>query len=186
MIIIDDTVVSDDLANIKFACNLKKCKGACCVEGDAGAPLLEEEIGELEDCVDEVKPYMTEKGLKVIEEMGVFEYDMAGQFVTPLVDGCECAFAIFNEGIAWCAIEKAWTEGKVRFRKPVSCHLYPIRITTYENYDAVNYHQWHICKQALVHGRREDVPLYKFLKEALIRKYGEQWYNDLVREIEKK
>jgi hypothetical protein len=166
-------------------CNLKKCKGACCVEGDAGAPLLEEEISLLEDCVDEVKPYMTERGLKVIAEMGVFEYDMAGQFVTPLVNGRECAFAIFNDGIAWCAIEKAWTEGKVDFRKPVSCHLYPIRITNYKDFDAVNYHEWHICKAALVHGRRNNMPLYKFLKEPLIRMYDEAWYRDLVKEIEK-
>jgi len=186
MIVIDDKTVSDDLAHVKFVCNLKKCKGACCVEGDAGAPLLEEEISELEDCIDEVKPYMTEKGLKVIEDFGVFDYDMAGQFVTPLVDGRECAYVIFNDGIAWCAIEKAWTEGKVKFRKPVSCHLYPIRITTHKDFDAVNYHAWHICKPALVQGRREDVPLYKFLKEPLIRQYGEKWYRDLVKEIEKK
>jgi len=186
MILIDDKTVSDDLALVKFVCNLKKCKGACCVEGDAGAPLLEEEISELEDCIDEVKPYITEKGLKVIEDFGVFDYDMAGQFVTPLVDGRECAFVIFNDGIAWCAIEKAWTEGKVKFRKPVSCHLYPIRITKHNNFDAVNYHEWHICKPALVHGRREDVPLYKFLKEPLIRHYGEKWYRELVKEIEKK
>ncbi len=186
MIVIDDKTVSDDLANVKFLCNVKKCKGACCVEGDAGAPLLEEEIGLLEDSVDEVKKYMTNKGLQIINSMGVFEYDMAGQFVTPLVDGRECAFANFTDGIAWCAIEKAWEEGKIQFQKPVSCHLYPIRITSYENYDAVNYHEWHICKSALVHGRRKNVPMYKSLKEPLTRMYGKQWYNELVIEIERK
>ncbi len=186
MIVIDDKTVSDDLKNIKFVCNIQKCKGACCVEGDAGAPLSEEEISLLEDCVDEVRPYMTKAGLEVIDQMGVFEYDMAGQFVTPLVDGRECAFANFTDGIAWCAIEKAWMEKKSTFRKPVSCHLYPVRITAYKDYDAVNYHEWEICKPALVHGRREGVPLYQFLKDALIRQYGEAWYKDLVKEIEKK
>lgn len=186
MIVIDDKTVSDDLAQVKFLCNVKKCKGACCVEGDAGAPLLEEEIGELEDSLDNVRVHMTEKGLQVVDEMGVFEYDEAGQFVTPLVNGRECAFANFTDGIAWCAIEKAWEEGKISFRKPVSCHLYPVRITSYKDYDAVNYHEWHICKPALVHGRRNDVPLFKFLKDSLIRRYGETWYKELVKEIEKK
>ena len=156
------------------------------MEGDAGAPLLEEEIGELEDSLDEIHIHMTEKGLQVVDEMGVFEYDESGQFVTPLVNGMECAFVNFTDGIAWCAIEKAWQEGKIKFRKPVSCHLYPVRITSYKDYDAVNYHEWHICKPALVHGRRKDVPLYKFLKDSLIRRYGETWYNELVREIGEK
>ncbi len=186
MIIIDDKTISDDLRDVRFVCNLKKCKGACCVEGDAGAPLLEEEIGQLEDNLDAVKPYMTEKGLQVVQETGVFEYDMAGDDVTPLVDGGDCAFVNFTDGVAWCAIEKAWEEGKSEFRKPVSCHLYPVRITSYEKYDAVNFHNWHICKPALVHGKRLGVPLYKFLKDSLIRRYGETWYRELVKSIEKK
>ncbi len=185
MIVIDDKTVSDDLKKVEFVCNLKKCKGACCVEGDAGAPLLEEEIGQLEDSLDAVKPYMTEKGLQVVEENGVFEYDLAGDFVTPLVNGRECAFASFTDGVAWCAIEKAWQDGKIKFRKPVSCHLYPVRITSYEKFDAINYHNWHICRPALVQGRRNGVPLYKFLKDALIRRYGETWYRELVKSIEK-
>ena len=185
MLVIDDKTVSNDLIDVNFVCNLKKCKGACCVEGDAGAPLLEEEISLLEDSLDEVKTHMTEKGLEVVEKMGVFEYDMAGEFVTPLVNGRECAFANFTDGIAWCAIEKAFDEGKIEFRKPVSCHLYPIRITTYESFDAVNYHKWPICRDALVHGNRLGVPLYKFLKDPLIRRYGETWYRELVKQIDK-
>ena len=185
MIVIDDKTVSDDLVDVNFVCNLKKCKGACCVEGDAGAPLSEEEISLLEDSLDEVKPHMTKKGLTVVEEMGVFEYDMAGEFVTPLVNGRECAFANFTDGIAWCAIEKAFDEGKIKFQKPVSCHLYPIRITSYETYDAINYHEWPICRMALVHGRRLGVPLYKFLKYPLIRRYGEAWYLELTTVIQK-
>jgi len=185
MIVIDDKTVSDDLCNIKFVCKLKKCKGACCVEGDAGAPLLEEEISLLEDSIDEVKNHMTQEGLDVVEETGVFEYDMAGEFVTPLVNGRECAFANFTDGIAWCAIERAFDEGTTEFRKPVSCHLYPVRITSYEDFDAVNYHKWPICKPALVHGKRLNVPLYKFLKDPLIRRYGESWYRELVKHMEK-
>ncbi len=186
MIVVDNKTVSDDIANIKFVCKLKKCKGACCVEGDAGAPLLEEEIAQLEDCIDEVRIHMTEKGLNVVDETGVFEYDMAGEFVTPLVNGRECAFANFTDGIAWCAIERAFDEGKIEFRKPVSCHLYPIRITSYEDFDAVNYHKWPICCDALVHGNRLGVPLYKFLKDPLISRYGETWYYELVKQIENK
>lgn len=186
MIIIDNTTISDDIKNVHFVCNLKKCKGACCVEGDAGAPLLEEEIGEIEDGLEEIKKYMTPEGIGVIENLGVFDYDHAGDFCTPLVNGRECAFTNFTDGVAWCAIEKAYDEGKIRFRKPVSCHLYPIRITHYETYDAVNYHEWPICRYALVHGRRLGVELYKFLKEPLIRRYGEMWYRELVKEIEKK
>ena len=185
MILIDNTTISEELKTVKFACNLKKCKGLCCIEGDAGAPLLEEEISLIEDSIDEIKIYMTENGIRVIEDFGVFEYDMAGQFVTPLVNGRECAYANFTDGIAWCAIEKAWEKKKISFRKPVSCHLYPVRISTYKNYEAVNYHEWEICKPALVNGRRKDIALYKFLKEPLIRRYGNQWYNALVKQIEK-
>ncbi len=183
MILIDDTTISDDLCSVQFVCNLKKCKGTCCVAGDAGAPLLEEEIGLLEDYLDEIKIYMTEKGIQVVEAVGVFDYDQAGEFVTPLVNDRECAFANFTDGIAWCAIEKAYDEGKIKFRKPVSCHLYPLRITKYATYDAVNYHEWEICRPALVHGKRLGVPLYVFLKEALIRRYGKSWYKELDAEI---
>jgi hypothetical protein len=183
MILIDSTTISDDLCNVQFVCNLKKCKGACCVAGDAGAPLLEEEIGMLEDSLDEIKIHMTEKGIRVIEAIGVFDYDQAGEYVTPLVNDRECAFSGFTGGIAWCAIEKAYEDGKIKFRKPVSCHLYPVRITKYAGYDAVNYHEWEICRPALVNGKRLGVPLYVFLKDSLIRKYGKAWYKKLEEEI---
>jgi hypothetical protein len=183
MILIDDTTISDDLCNVQFVCNLKKCKGACCVAGDAGAPLLEEEIGQLEDDLDEIRAYMTGAGIEVVASLGVFDYDMAGEYVTPLVNGRECAFANFTDGIAWCAIEKAFEDGKTKFRKPVSCHLYPVRITKYAGYDAVNYHRWEICRPALVNGKRLGVPLYVFLKDSLIRKYGKSWYKKLEGEI---
>lgn len=183
MIPIDDTNVSEDIGLVMFACYVKKCKGACCVAGDAGAPLLEEEIGQLEDGLEEIRKYMTEAGIRVVDANGVIDYDVAGEFVTPLVNGRECAFANFTDGIAWCAIEKAFEEGKIKFRKPVSCHLYPVRITKYAAYDAVNYHAWEICRPALVHGKRLGVPLYSFLKDSLIRRYGKTWYSKLEKEV---
>lgn len=183
MIIIENTSISDDLYLVNFCCHLEKCLGACCVAGDAGAPLDDSEISVLEDELEQLKPYMTERGIKTVEEQGVFDYDIQGKFVTPLVNGGECAFANFRNGIAYCAIEKAFFDHKTTFRKPVSCHLYPVRITTYKDFEAVNYHKWNICKAALKIGNRERIPLYKFLKEALVRKYGAEWYNKLEAEI---
>jgi hypothetical protein len=183
MIIIDDTSISDDLYLVKFCCNLERCKGACCVAGDAGAPLDENEISILEDDLDIIKSYMTEGGIRAVEEQGVFDYDIFGKFVTPLVNDAECAFTNFKDGIAYCAIERAYFDGKTKFRKPLSCHLYPVRITKYATFEAVNYHKWDICKPALKVGNKEGIPLYKFLKEALIRKYGADWYLELEKEI---
>jgi len=184
MIIIDDVLVSDDLKEVYFACNLKACHGDCCVEGDAGAPLEESEIAILEDYLDEIKPYMTDKGLAVIEQYGVFDYDVDGEFVTPLVDGRECAFVYFENGMALCAIEKAWVEHKIDFQKPVSCHLYPVRLDKVGENIAVNYHKWSICKPALEFGKQEGVPLYRFLKTPLIRKFGADWYAKLAKAFE--
>jgi hypothetical protein len=183
MIAVDKTLISDDILNVRFICDLEKCHGACCVEGDAGAPLDEEEISILEDCLDEVKPYMVPDGIEVVEKNGVFDYDMFGHFVTPLVHDKECAFVYFEEGTAFCAIEKAYREGKIPFVKPISCHLYPIRISGYKNFEALNYHEWPICDQALKKGMVNNVPLYVFLKEPLIRKYGEAWYAELLNTI---
>ncbi len=180
MIAIDKTLISIELGSIYFACDLSACKGQCCVDGDAGAPLDEEEISILEDCFDEIKPYMTPEGIEQVELYGVFDYDMNGDYVTPLVNSRECAFVYRDNGIAFCAIEKAWKEGKISFQKPISCHLYPVRISKYKDFDAVNYHEWHICKPALLNGKKNDVPLYVFLKDSLIRKYGEGWYQELV------
>lgn len=185
MIVVDNVIVSEDIAFVKFACDLKACHGDCCVEGDEGAPLEEEEIGTIEDFLPEIKPYMVEAGIKVVEKNGIFDYGIAGEYVTPLVNDRECAFVYFENGISFCAIEKAFLEGEIDFRKPISCHLYPIRITNYKDYDAANYHRWPVCDMALVKGHKEGEALYKTLKEPLIRKYGEAWYNLLVKEIDK-
>ena len=189
MIPVGETLVSDDVAQVRFCCDLPRCHGACCVAGDGGAPLEEDEIEQIQDSMEEIIPYMVPKGIEVVRESGVFDYDAAGNFVTPLVDGRECAFVYFTGKIARCAIEKAYDSGKIDFRKPVSCHLYPVRINTYNGFDAVNYHKWSICSKALVNGKKLDLPLYRFLKDSLIRKYGIAWYNDLVetiRQIKKK
>lgn len=183
MIIVDKTSVSDDLYLVRFCCHLKRCLGACCVAGDAGAPLDEEEISILEDDLEYIKPFMTERGIRTIDEVGVFDYDLHGKFVTPLVNDVECAFTNFADGISYCTIEKAFFEGKTKFRKPISCHLYPVRVTRYNTFDAVNYEKWSVCKAALKLGNKEELPLYIFLKEALVRKYGEDWYNQLEKEI---
>ena len=185
MLIIDDIMVSDDLHLVKFHCPLEKCLGACCVEGDAGAPLEEEEISDMEDYIDEIMKYMIPEGIEAVKQSGVFDYDMDVIFVTPLIRGGDCAFINFTKGIAWCAIEKAHEEGDIPFRKPISCHLYPVRLTKVGETEAVNYHKWQVCNPALEKGIREGVPMYVFLKDALIRRYGEQWYSKLVDEIGK-
>lgn len=154
------------------------------MEGDAGAPLEEEEISILEDCIDEIKPFMSEKGCKVVEKNGVFDYDMDAEMVTPLVNNRECAFVVFENGIAWCAIEKAWQAGKIDFQKPISCHLYPVRLSKLKNYTAVNYDRWSICKMALLKGKQEHVPLYQYLKIPLTRKFGAQWFRKLEKAFE--
>ncbi len=187
MITIDKTINSVDLAEVCFVCDLKQCKGACCVEGDAGAPLLEEEIGLLEDELDYIKPFMRNEGIEETEKNGIFDFDVSGNYVTPLVNGKECAFVYFNEdGIAGCAIEKAWEAGKSTLRKPISCHLYPVRVNRYRDFEAVNYEKWHICEPALRHGKKLKVPVYRFLKVALIRKYGEKWYQELCQALEER
>jgi hypothetical protein len=185
MLIVDNTIISDDLKTSHFVCDLTKCKGACCVEGDAGAPIDEEEISILEDEITKIKPFMRYEGIEVIEHQGVFDFDNEGHYATPLVNAKECAYVVFDEqGIAMCAIENAWKAGKTKFRKPISCHLYPIRLSRYKDFEAINYHQWHICKPAMDNGKKLRVPLYIFLKVALIRKYGEEYYKQLLKLIE--
>lgn len=185
MISIKNTLISSQLQDVCFCCDLDACKGACCVEGDAGAPLTEEEISILEDVQEKVYPFMSEEGVEVIKKQGVFEYDAGGNFVTPLIADRECAFTVFENGIATCAIEKAFLAGHQPFRKPVSCHLYPVRISEYDDFDAVNYHEWHICSAALAKGKELNLPLYVFLENALIRKYGNSWYEELKNHLRK-
>lgn len=179
MIIIQNTLVSEDIIRREFVCKLSICKGECCVEGDAGAPLEKDEISEIAGNYEQIKYFMRASGLVTIQKQGFYEIDDQGDLVTPLIDNKECAFVYFERGIAKCAIEKAYFEKGIPFRKPVSCHLYPIRISLNKEYDALNYHQWPVCKSAMKNGKKIGMPVYKFLEEPLIRKYGKEWYNEL-------
>jgi hypothetical protein len=180
MIEIEKTLISDDVVEQKFVCDLNACKGACCVHGDSGAPLDDDEAEKLEKIYKKVKPYLNEKGIAAIEEQGTWLIDSDGDKVTPLVDGNkECAYTVFENGFALCGIEKAWKDGKVKFRKPISCHLYPVRITKYKKFEAVNYETWDICKPACACGTKLKVSVHRFVKDALVRKYGEEWWNAL-------
>jgi len=180
LLAIQNTLVSLDLLEKHFVCDLASCKGVCCVKGDAGAPLTEEEIDLLENIVDDILPFLDEDGKQMIAKKGVFEIDTDGDHGTALLENGRCAFArIDAAGMVSCGIEKANEEGKINFKKPISCHLYPIRITEYESYDAVNYNEWDVCKPACHCGAKLKVPLFRFLKEPLIRKYGTVWFNEL-------
>jgi hypothetical protein len=187
MILINDTIVSEAFLQAQFVCDLPRCKGDCCVSGDAGAPLDENEISQLEDDLEEIKPFMLPEGIQVVDSDGVYDYDEAGNLVTPLVNGKACAFAGFHEnGTSFCAIEKAFLAGKTDFKKPISCHLYPVRLVQKDGFTHVNYHQWSICVPAIRKGNKEGVALYKFLKEPLIRKFGEDWYKQLLSEMRRR
>ena len=180
MIQVEDKIISLDVFEKHFVCDLNACKGSCCVDGDAGAPLLENEVNILEDIYEQVKPYMMQKGIDVVDKEGVAVLDIEGEVTTPLVNSRECAFVIDENGISKCSIEKAHYEGKVKFKKPISCHLFPIRIQEFSDLDAVNYEEIKICAPACKCGSKLEVPVYAFLKEPLIRKYGEVWYKELL------
>lgn len=188
MLQIDETVVSFDLLDEKFVCDLIHCKGACCIEGDDGAPLLQEEIQIIDNLLPIVWNDLTEKSKNIINKKGFFYNDRAGEPVTSIVNGAECVFTYTDEnGICKCAIEKAFREGKTDFYKPISCHLYPVRLQKYDGYTAVNYHRWNVCNCARKLGKELKIPIYKFLKEPLIRKFGQEWFNQLeIADIEMK
>ena len=186
MIIVDGVLVSDELVDYFFCCDVTQCKGACCLEGDAGAPLDPMEIGDLEDAYPFFKKYLTEEGIEKIEQEGSFDYDFDGQFVTPLLSDEACAYIYYEDGIAKCAIEKAFLNGEIDFMKPISCHLYPIRVKKLPDYEALNYHRWFVCESACKKGVDLKIPVYHFLKVPLIRKYGEGWYEKLEKSVERK
>lgn len=174
------TIISESIIEKDFVCNLSACKGACCIDGDAGAPLDSEEIKILKDIYPKVKPFLRKEGIAAIEAQGTHITTEFGDFETPLINGADCAYVIFDKkNTALCAIEEAYNQGEISWKKPVSCHLYPIRIKDYSEFSAVNYDKWEICDDACVLGKELQVPVYKFVKEALIRKFGEDWYSEL-------
>ena len=180
MIIIENTIISENIVDKKFVCDISKCKGECCVAGDAGAPLDESELLILEDLYPFYKEYLTPEGIKAIEKHGFFVIDENKEFLTPMVKKEKyCAYMYYDGDIAKCAIEKAFLDGKINFKKPISCHLYPIRITSLKDVEALNYHNWDICQSACSLGEKLNIPVYKFLEEPLKRKYGEDWYKEL-------
>ena len=180
MIIVEDVLLSEEILERKFACQLDKCKGACCVEGDAGAPLLHSELSEIEQRLDAIKPFMTAPAKELLQKKGFYTRDPDGELVTECLDDGACVFVRFTDtGITQCAIEQAHAAGAIDYKKPISCHLYPIRAKKYGAYVAMNYHDWEICGDACKAGSEMNIPVYEFLKEALTRKMGEKWYTAL-------
>ena len=181
---IDNTLISEEIIENDFVCNLNACKGACCVDGESGAPLEEEETEILVDIYAKAKPFLSPEGIAAIEEQGAFVKGEDGEWETPLVNNSECAYVIYAEGIAKCGLEEAYNNGATTWKKPVSCHLYPIRTRAYTEFTAVNYHKWEICDPACSLGNELQVPIYKFVKEALVRKFGAEWYHELEKVAE--
>lgn len=180
MIQIGKTLVSEEIIDTDFVCNLNACKGQCCIDGDAGAPLEEDELQIMKDIFPKVKEYLRPEGLKAIEEQGIYTTNEDGEHETTLINGADCAYVIYDgNNTALCAIEEAYNQGEIKWKKPVSCHLYPVRVREYTEFYGVNYDKWSICDDACVLGKELQVPIYKFVKQALIRKFGEDWYLEL-------
>ena len=180
MLQIEDTIISLDLIEHKFLCDLSQCKGFCCVEGESGAPLEREEVAMLEEVLPEVWGDLSTEARCLIDRQGVAYRDVDGDMVTSIVNGKDCVFTCYDAaGVCKCAIEKAYREGRIAFYKPISCHLYPIRVKRHSSFTAVNYHRWHVCHVAEQLGEKCGLPVYQFLKEPLIRKFGAEWYEQL-------
>mgnify|MGYP000646186714 CR=1 FL=1 len=183
---IQNTLVTLDIVERFFCCDLEKCLGACCIEGDAGAPVTEAEVGEINRVLPEIERDMLPRAIDEVRDNGVAYRDPEGELVTTLLDGRNCAFSCYGPGgVCLCAIEKARREGRIDgFLKPISCSLYPLRVTEYKDFTAINYHRWEICRSAEQLGRRKGIRLYQFLKEPLIRRFGAEWYDELCANCE--
>ncbi|PZX20751.1 uncharacterized protein DUF3109 [Breznakibacter xylanolyticus] len=180
MVQIDDTLISLDVFEKKFVCDLGACKGECCVEGESGAPLDDAEAALLEEIYPLIKPYLLPNAIAEIEAQGKWVIDWDDDKVTPIINGRECVYAIFDaDGTCKCAIEQAYNDGVVSFKKPISCHLYPIRISKVNNMEALNFHKWEVCKVAFLLGHKLNMPVYKFLKDPIVRKYGIEFYDQM-------
>jgi hypothetical protein len=180
MIQIGKTLVSEEIIDTDFVCNINACKGQCCIDGDAGAPLEEDELIILKEIYPKIKPYLRLEGVKAIESQGVYIKTDDGELETPLINNAECAYVIYDDkNVALCAIEEAYNQGKISWKKPISCHLYPVRVKKYTEFYGVNYDKWSICDDACDLGKELQIPIYKFVKQALIRKFGNDWYDEL-------
>lgn len=183
---IQNTLVTLDIVERFFCCDLEKCLGACCIEGDAGAPVTEAEVSEISRVLPEIERDMLPRAIDEVRDNGIAYRDPEGELVTTLLDGRNCAFSCYGPGgVCLCAIEKARREGRIDgFLKPISCSLYPLRVTEYKDFTAVNYHRWEICRSAEQLGHRKGIRLYQFLKEPLIRRFGAEWYDELCANCE--
>lgn len=180
MLQIQDVIVSFDVLTKCFSCDLSACKGACCIEGDAGAPVTPEEIAQIEELLPKIWDDLSIEARGVINRQGVAYTDPEGELVTSIVNGKDCVFTCYGaDGCCYCAIEKAFREGRCKFKKPVSCHLYPIRVKKTGHYYALNYDRWDVCRAAVLKGEAEGTPIYKYLREPLIRRFGQAWYDEL-------
>lgn len=179
MLRIDDKIFSFDILEKKFKCDLSYCCGNCCRYGDSGAPLTDEEVLILDDIWPEVRPYLRNEGIEAIENEGTSIVDFENDRVTPLVGNEECAYAVLDGNIYMCGIERAWHDNKINFRKPLSCHLFPVRIRKFRDFVAVNYQELSVCSSARDCGEKEDILVYQFLKEPLIRAFGQELYDEL-------
>ena len=180
MIEIDGHIVSTEIITTRFCCDLAACRGICCVDGNSGAPLEADEIAELETAWDSYRPYMKPEGIEAIEKDGFAVRDEDGDLTTTLIMGGECAYSFEEEGVTLCAIEKAWKEERCSFRKPISCHLYPIRLAHFSNGTiGLNYHRWSVCRPALIDGAAKGVPMYRTLREPIVRRFGEEFFTAL-------
>lgn len=185
MLQIQNTIVTLDLAEEFFCCDIEKCLGACCIEGDAGAPVTIDEVAKIEESLPVVEPEMLPRAVEEVRQNGVAYVDQEGDLVTTILDGRNCAFTCYAPGgICLCALEKAFREGKTGFKKPASCSLYPLRLTTYPTFTAVNYHRWKICRDAVANGRKKGIRLYQFLRGPLTERFGKEWYDELAQACE--
>lgn len=185
MLQIQNTIVTLDLVEEFFCCDLEKCLGACCIEGDAGAPVTIDEVAKIEEALPVVEPEMLPRAVEEVRQNGVAYVDQEGDLVTTILDGRNCAFTCYAPGgICLCALEKAFREGKTGFKKPASCSLYPLRLTAYPTFTAVNYHRWKICRDAVANGRKKGIRLYQFLRGPLTERFGKEWYDELAQACE--
>ena len=179
MIVVGNKLLSEDIFEVQFACDISACQGACCVEGSGGAPITEEECAILDDIFEDVKPYLRKEGLDVIEDKGLFVIGHDNTLETPLIDGRACVYTTISaSGTLLCGIEQAYRDGKTKWKKPLSCHLYPIRVKELIDFTALNYHKWSICDSALSCGIAKQTSILEFCKEPLIRAFGDKWYGE--------
>ncbi len=180
MIIHENTLISDEVLKEFFACNIQACKGACCIEGDKGAPVTKEEVVEIEQIMEPILEELSDEHVQFIKENGFYEEDDDGELVTTCLNDGKCCFVVEQpNGILGCGIENAYYKNKIDFVKPISCHLYPVRIKDYDSYTALNYHQWYLCSDACTKGQSEQIKVYEFVESALRRKFGDEWFEGL-------